>query len=392
MQVVDERIDPASLATAPAIRTTDGTIALINLQAQIDGLSWHAAQGQLSVQRGAGLVELVSLRGHVLGCVADLERADVLAERLVGDAPGDGLAFLARATTHAAFHRFRDALVDLDQAERLGIPCTDLAAERATALQALGRDAEALALRLAAVDARGDFESYGALAETLAEQGETDAAERAFAESRTRLRGASPFPLALLDFQRGRMWLEQGQLARARAWLDAACRRLPAYAPAQGHLAEVESALGDRSSAVARLRPLAASSDDPDYAAHLALVLREDGQVEEATQWLARAMTRYDDLVARHPAAFADHAAELWLTVGNDPHRALDLANQSLVCRPTPRARDLFAQAVLAVEAAESGRPSSEPVGGAQDGCPASRQPRSSAPNRPTGAEDVTAG
>ena len=75
------------------------------------------------------------------------------------------------------------------------------------------------------------------------------------------------------------MWLAQGNLPRARSWLGAAHRRLPAYAPAQGHLAEVEAALGETDSAIARLHPLTISSDDPDYPAQLARILSEVGRV-----------------------------------------------------------------------------------------------------------------
>jgi hypothetical protein len=54
-----------------------------------------------------------------------------------------------------------------------------------------------------------------------------------------------------------------------------------------------------------------------------------------------KAEARYDELLARHPHAFADHAAEFWLTIGGDPKRALGLARQNLALRQTPRARAL---------------------------------------------------
>ena len=79
------------------IRTTDGVLALVNLEAQIDGQEREAAAGKLDVSGQAEFIELVALRGHVLGCIADYEWAERLAEQLVGDAPGDGVAFLARA-------------------------------------------------------------------------------------------------------------------------------------------------------------------------------------------------------------------------------------------------------------------------------------------------------
>jgi hypothetical protein len=54
----------------------------------------------------------------------------------------------------------------------------------------------------------------------------------------------------------------------------------------------------------------------------------------------------------RHPEAFADHAAEFWLTAGADPSRAPGLARINLAVRATPRAHDLLRQATFALETA----------------------------------------
>jgi len=170
-------------------------------------------------------------------------------------------------------------------------------------------------------------------------------ADRWFVAATRCYRGVSPFPLAVLDFQCGRLWMEHDDLRLARAWCDAAVRRVPAYVPAQGHLGEIEAALGERAVAIARLHPLALASDDPDYATQLACILSDAGQTEEAQTWRARAEARYDELLARHPEAFADHAAEFWLTIGGDPARAGALAQQNLALRQTPRARALVRRA-----------------------------------------------
>jgi len=172
-----------------------------------------------------------------------------------------------------------------------------------------------------------------------------DQAERWFRAATRSYRETSPFPLAMLELQRGQLWMGHDDLRRARAWCDAAVRRLPAYAPAQGHRAELDAALGETPAAIARLRPLALASDDPDYATQLARILADAGEVEEAQIWRDRAEARYDDLVARHEEAFADHAAEFWLTVGGDRHRALRLARHNLSLRQTPRARALVRRA-----------------------------------------------
>src|SRR5438128_5435947 len=85
---------------------TDGTIALLNLQAQIDGLEPDVRLGHSTVESRVGLIELITLRGLILGHIADYQRADEMAEQLVRDASPDGTAFVARARTSAVFHRF----------------------------------------------------------------------------------------------------------------------------------------------------------------------------------------------------------------------------------------------------------------------------------------------
>ena len=321
--------------------TTAGVIAVGNLEARIDAQVLRAASGQLTIGELAELVELIGLRGQVLGRIADSERAAAMADELVGQAPNDARSFVARARMRSVFHRFASALTDLDTAAALGGDRVELDAERAAVYQALGRYDEALAIRRLTADRQADFSALAALAGVYGERGEMDEAERWFDAATRCYRSTSPFPLAILEFQRGVLWIEQDDLPHARAWLDAAVRRLPAYVPAQGHLAELDAALGEPEAAIARLRPLALASDDPDYAMQLARILGDAGDTEEQQTWRAQAETRYEELLVRHRDAFADHAAEFWLTIGGDPERALPLARHNLSIRQTPRARAL---------------------------------------------------
>lgn len=330
-------------------KTTAGMIALGNLEARIDGWAQQAARGRLTVGERAELVDLIALRGHVLGRITDAERAAALADESVRLAPGDARSFVARARMAAVFHRFASALADLDAAASGGSDRTTLDAERAVVYQALGRYDDAFEIRRRAVEGHPetgpDFGALGGLAGLYGERGQMVEADHWFAAARHNYRGVSPFPLAMLDFQCGRLWMEHGDLHRARLWCEAAVRRIPAYVPALGHLAEIKAALGERSAALSQLRPLALASDDPDYAAQLARVLSDAGQTEEAQAWRARAEARYNELLAHHPEAFVDHAAEFWLTIGGDPKHALRLARQNLALRQTPRARALVRRA-----------------------------------------------
>jgi tetratricopeptide (TPR) repeat protein len=332
---------PAIWPAASAPTLTDGTIALLNLQAQIDGLEGHGTSAEAAI-----LIDLLILRGLILGRISDYERAAQLADRQVGAATTDAAAYVARARTHAVFHRFTEALDDLDQADR--ISPEDIAAkrERAAILQALGHYHEALVTYGTVADRAEQFEQAAALAGLWAERGKTDTAQRFYLQSLSSYRGVSPFPLAQLDFQLGVMWMRHERLNQARTCFETAIRRVPAYAAAQGHLAEVDGDLGEPEAAIARLTPLAISSDDPDYAAQLARILAEMGRREESVEWCRMAASRYDELIATHPAAFADHAAEFWLGAGNDPPKGLRLAEFNLRGRQTQRAYDLLAEAL----------------------------------------------
>src|SRR5262249_42280659 len=160
-------------------------------------------------------------------------RAAQLADRLVRSADTDGAAYVARARTRAVFHRFTEALDDLDRADRISPQDTVSQRERAAILQALGRYHEALVTYEAVADRGGQFERAAALAGFWAERGKADTAQRFYLQSLSSYRGVSPFPLAQLDFQLGVMWMRHERPHQARTCFEAATRRVPAYAAAQ---------------------------------------------------------------------------------------------------------------------------------------------------------------
>jgi tetratricopeptide (TPR) repeat protein len=327
--------------------TTAGAIAMCNLQAQIEG---YRHRGSSTVVERGILIDLILLRGHICASVADAEAAAALAEEQVLDTPDAGAAFFARARTRSGFHLFAEALEDLYLAEQHGMDPGAVRDERAAIFEAVGRYDEALALRREAVKRASTFQSVEALASSYAAQRECDYAERLFEDSRRRYRAVLPFPVAMLDFRRGQMWLAESEFVRARACFGEALARVPAYAPAQGHFAEVDAELGNIEAAIARLRSFVSTCDDPDYAAQLARILQEAGRAEEARPWREWAAARYATLLTLHLQAFADHAAEFWLWGDADPERASKLAKINFEWRATPRARELLDRALVANE------------------------------------------
>lgn len=329
-------------------RTTDGAIAVGNLDAQINGTERLGQSRALSAKERASQAELLTQRGQILGRISDYEAAAAIAESLVREAPRDPIAWLTRAGSRITLHRFSDALADLDEAERLGAAATALDRMRAGILQATGKEADALPIRRRLSEARPDVSTLGAEATLRAARGDLQEADRLFAAALDGYRDVSPFPVAWIEFQQGLVRMREERYADARDLLSAAHRRLPQYVQAQGHLAEVEAALGHTDAAVALLQPLAATSEDPDYAAQLARILTEAGRTDAAAPWRTRAAERYDELMAKHPEAYADHAAEFWLAAGDDPARALVYAERNLALRQTVRAWELVLRAAQA--------------------------------------------
>ena len=192
-----------------------------------------------------------------------------------------------------------------------------------------------------------DLVPLGAL---LADLGEFEGADRTYVEALQRYRDLSPFPLAWACFQLGALWGEivpERDLPRAARWYRQAIAYLPAYTHARVHLAEIHLEAGEPALAEALLQPVQ-ESGDPEVKWRLAEVLSTRGRAGEAERQLDAAREVFEALLAKHELAFADHAAEFYLSAGDDAGRAFELARINLSNRPTLRAFELAHKAALA--------------------------------------------
>ena len=330
---------PAADAPLPKLTATSAGIALGNLDAQIDSLQKQPPDP--AVRRG--LIDVLLSRGQLLGKIADYERAATLAEQLVKDLPKDPESFLTRAATLSTFHRFDAALADLAKAEELGARRDKVASSRAAIFEATGRYDEALALMRHDEGAMTPTElaSAGVLAGEMGKLGE---ANRLIDAGREKYPDVSPFPLAWMDAQQASLLERRGDLLAARSHYVRATTLLPPFARAAAHLA----ALANPDEAVAMLTPLLKTSDDPEVEVQLAEALGRLDRKDEAKQHLDNAIARYDALLAKHPEAFADHAAVMWLGPGKNPARALPLAKTNAQVRRTSESLELWLSAARA--------------------------------------------
>jgi tetratricopeptide (TPR) repeat protein len=195
--------------------------------------------------------------------------------------------------------------------------------------------------------ATGRWEELVPLGALLTDLGEIDEAERTYLKALQEYPDVSPFALGWVCFQLGVLWGEGVPVpepARAAQWYRKAIDYLPCYVKARVHLSEILLDHGDPATAQALLSP-AGESGDPEVSWRLADAASAIGAEEKAVLCLEDARVGFEALLARHPLAFSDHAAEFYLGSGDHPRRAFELARLNLANRPTARAFELFAEA-----------------------------------------------
>lgn len=321
--------------TVPSFqRTTDGVIAKKNLD---DAIRRAERLGPAEAE-----VALRLERARYFGTFDDFDRVDVLSEATLSETPTDR-ARLARATVLSRFHRFAEAQALADTIEDQGQ--TDVVALHATLAAARGDRERARRILEERDYPRDRMHHLGTWAITAAAGGDYDLADDEYRASLSQHRDVSPFVPAGTFFAMGVMWSERaGFDVRGRLLYESAVERLPSFVTANVHLAEVEAA-NDLGAAIARLETIVDSTDDPEPSSRLSSWYAELGDAESANLHRERARLGYEALLDRYPEAFADHACEFYMGAGNDPARAIQLAEINLTERRTPRAYSLLIRA-----------------------------------------------
>ncbi len=222
----------------PSVRTTDGRIALGNLDAGIEGRrkQFEHAKG---FEVGRTLTELLLTRARFLGRDEDVRDARATADQLVERYPDRYEPLIDRAKVKVTAHEYQSAREDLARARAL----RPGAGERLEDTIRLATQQDVLLVlenRESAAKARASFTHLADLAAAKAELGETEAADALYERALKAYRDVSPFPVAFVAFQRGLMWAMVGDDAKARTQFQEALRRVPGYAAAQLQLTRLD--------------------------------------------------------------------------------------------------------------------------------------------------------
>ncbi len=328
-----------------AKRYTSGRIAVANLSASIESLELCRVKDR-TFEDELALSNLLFLRGDLLGRIVDHDRAELIAKKAIAFSPNHAGTLYIRARLAERFHRFQEANTLLDQALAAGELSRKIELERAALAQATGRYSEALVLRERLAKDNPSIQTLGALASLLAEMGQWAAAENCYADAVDADEGISPIPCGQLLFEWGVSAMRRGDLDRAEEIFVELDAILPQHVPGRGHRAEVALARGQLGVAEALITPLLTIADDPEYRATYAEILAARGDSKAAISEAQRAAAAYERLLARRPEAYADHAAAFFMSVGNRPQLAVDLALANFKLRDTLRSRKLLDRAL----------------------------------------------
>lgn len=160
---------------------------------------------------------------------------------------------------------------------------------------------------------------------------------------------------AWLDLMQGIMDLDRGRYDQALAHLDDADADLTGYWLVDEHRAEITALKGDLKTAETMYRDIIERTNSPEFMGALASILKDTGRDQEAQTWIVKATARFDEQIVLYPEAAYGHALGHFLEFG-PPERALDLARKNHTVRPNVEAKQLLAQAELAMGDKETAR------------------------------------
>jgi tetratricopeptide (TPR) repeat protein len=341
-------VDPSWPVSVDAYRTTSGTIYLGNLDARIDELRRIVAERNLAVHRTA-LAGSLYHRYRVMGRVADAEEAMGLLDAAVAAEPAVAEHRQMRAVVRSGFHRFDDALADLDAAQQGGARGDVLRRTRREIRLARG-DYDALGDEFArSSELTPEFDELAHRADLSFLQGDPERATLLYRAAQQQYRDVNPVPLAWLHVQQGIMLLRMGRIEEAKRFFAASHARLPQYYLATEHLAECETRLGNYDAARALYREVIAQTGNPEFVAAMARLERAAGDEAKAAALAQDAARGYDALLDRNPAAYAQHAAQFYIEF-EQAERADALARQNLALRHDVGSWILQARTALAVD------------------------------------------
>ncbi len=329
-----------------AALSTQGLVALVQ-----KGIKEGVPRAELFVQLGSAYLQSARETGDPTYYV----KAETVFRQALELEPQNSAAMGGLGSLALSRHQFQEALEWAKRAISLNPHNSSHYGVRGDALIELGRYPEAFDVFQKMVDTRPDLSSYARVSYARELTGDINGAISAMT-SAVNNGGSVGESVAWARFQLGNLfWTYHGDLRRAEEEYYRATLSKPDYSPALAGLARVAAARGDLEEAIKLAERAATLMPLPEHVILLGELLRAANRADEAAQ--QDALVRTIDQLAR--AAGMDTDLEIALfeaDLGERTDVALDAARQGYAKRPSAKAADTLAWALLKAGQAEEAR------------------------------------
>ncbi len=336
-----------------SVKTTNADIAIANLNSQIVSLEKlvspmdPTSQNKNNSAFKSQLLDLIQTQIIYIGSFDNFYKA----RKLTLETDNDVSQILINITYHMMVHEYDEANQLIDELKLMAGTEDTVADLKASLYLARGENldqAEQIMQNL--INIEPNYGNHLRLAGIQRELGLYNESLKSFSKSIQVYNNTSPFPPAYTHFQVGLIYgeyLDAPELAKKHYQL--ALKYVPYYAKARVHLAEIFMSQNNYRGALNLIDPIK-DSQDPEVPAILAKIHSLLNNEIEAQSFKDLAALRYQTLLQDFELAFADHGAEFFMGIGDNPVYALELAQKNLANRKSDRAYDLVDRAQIAVQ------------------------------------------
>jgi tetratricopeptide (TPR) repeat protein len=239
---------------------------------------------------------------------------------------------LLKANLDFRFHRLDEVARDLRMAPKLAGRFEARSLQADLAFQH-GQYEGALAAYNNLIEEHRTWDNLARLAHFHGKMGDSNLADRLYAEAEDELTAKEMRSFAWLELQRGVLDIVHGRYNEAAAHYQRADRAYSGYWLVREHIAEVLAAMGRFAEAVAQYTQVIAEISKPELMQTLGELYVVMGDVQQATPWFERALAAYLESAERGEVHYFHHLTDFYTDVREESSAAVNWARKDLELR-----------------------------------------------------------
>lgn len=239
---------------------------------------------------------------------------------------------LLKANLDFRFHRLREVARDLQMAPKLAGRFEARSLQADLAFQQ-GQYEDALAAYRTLIEEDRTWDNLARLAHFHAKMGDSNLADRLYAEAEGELTAKEMRSFAWVELQRGVLDIVHGRYNEAAAHYQRADQAYSGYWLVQEHVAELLAAMGKFDEAVALYTQVIAGISKPELMQTLGELYVVMGDLQQAEPWFERALAAYLKSAEAGDVHYFHHLTDFHTDVRQDSSTAVKWARKDLELR-----------------------------------------------------------